>query len=69
MGLTMAVAACVATASRALYMSTSTALTAVILFVLLDSFADIDNTQTRIAGTFHLSYSGHSGLLTGINVS
>lgn len=42
----------------------SAGLTAIVMVVFGDRLAGVDNTQTRIARTFHLSNSRHRNLLS-----
>lgn len=52
------------TTARTFSVAVRTGVTAVVVAFLLDRFAGIDNAQTRIAGTFHLSNSCHGNLLS-----
>lgn len=47
----------------AIGMAIGTGIAAIVVLIFLDSAIDIDNAQTRLAGTFHLSNGSHSSLL------
>lgn len=55
------------TAAITMGMAISTGFATVILAILFDRFGSIDNTQTGLAGAFHLSYRRHENLSSRYN--
>lgn len=55
------------TAAITVGVAISTGIATVILAILFDRFGKIDNTQTGLAGAFHLSYCGHQNLSSRYN--
>ena len=49
--------------ARALRMVVGTGITAIVLTLLFNRLAGVNDAQARVTGTFHLSHSRHGSLL------